>query len=226
MPRRFTKRTRKQKNTTKAAVSKLAKVVRRIMPEIKYSDTFSTAQQFNYSPTTNYTVQPLTGITQGDADVNERVGDTIFCKYMKIRGTLYNYHSEPFNCRIVICKIKQNIETVLTAASVGNALMESAYSTTVNAVEAPFDNDNSYGFNVLYDRRYCVNPMASNGSTGAVWGQARPFTINLPLNFKSEFFQAGTGSTHNGIAIFFISAAAANVYQYASYTIRTTYTDV
>lgn len=218
------KRRNRFKKSTAAKVRTLAKVVRTIMPEVKYSDMYATAQYFQNTPTSAYVIQPLTNITQGYADVNERVGDTIHLKYMKIKGSLINNDTNPLNCRIIVVKVKQNIETLINSANAGNAIMESAYSTTINAVEAPYDNDNSGGIVKLADRRFVLNPSVSAGNAATVWPQVRPFSMNIKLNCKSEFLQGGTSSTKNGIFIFFISTGySAN--QFCTYVIRTTYLD-
>lgn len=218
------KRRNRFKKSTAAKVRTLAKVVRTIMPEVKYSDMFSVSQYFQNTPTSAYVIQPLSNITQGDSDVNNRIGDTIHLKYMRIKGSFINNDTIPLNCRIIVVKVKQNIESLLTGASVGNAIMESAYSTTVNAVEAPYDNDNSGGIVKLADRRYVINPSVSAGNAATVWPQVRPFSMNIKLNCKSEFLQGGTTSTKNGIFIFFISSGY-SAYQYCTYVIRTTYLD-
>lgn len=223
-----TRRYKKLKKRTKdlaSRVDQLAKVVKQNRPELKYSDYFTIAQYFNYSPTVSYVSNPFANISQDLLDVNARVGDKIFVKNVHIHGQLHNLDNVPFIGRIVAVLVKNNSEGLLTTANFGNLFQESAYTNTVNMVHAPFDWDNRGNFKVIYDKRFVMNPLTTHGSTGAAIESARNFDIKLKINKEVAFFQGGTAQTKNALFLLFLGHRAATSNQWFEYVQRTTFVD-
>lgn len=220
------RRVKRLKKTLAKKVAKLAKAVRLQKPELKYSDTVATAQQWNYTPTSSYVFDPLAAITVGTSDVGNRIGDTIFLKSIKMRGTIYLGTASPFVGRFVLILIKSNMESLLTTTNVGNLIMESAYSSTTNAVNAPYDNDNRFGYKVLVDKKIIINPSANLNGVNTSMVQARNFYISKRINKEVEFWQGSSTVTKNWIVGFFLTDAAATASNVLSYTSRLRYTDV
>lgn len=219
------RKTWKRKATKrKALVSKvttLARKVRQLKPEPKYGDLNVIGQTFNYTPTSSYVQLLTSGMSQGDTDYNNYTGDSIFMKNLRIRGQFYNVTNTYQQMRIVVVCVKNNMEGLITTANIGNLVMESAYSTTANALNAPLDNDNKHGVTVLYDRKFTINPQLGSATNSYV---SRPFYLNLRINRQLQFQSGGIVPTKNGIYLFFISDVASN--GYLNYLARYTYTDV
>lgn len=212
---------KKSKKTTAKKVQTLAKKVRQLTPELKYSDLNVIGQTFNYTPTASYVQNVFTPLSQGDSDANNYTGDEIFVKNIKIRGVFYNTTTNYQVMRIVLVCVKQNMEGLITTANIGNLVMESAYSSTANAINAPLDNDNRHGVTVLYDKKIIMNPNLSSATTSSV---ARVWNHTFKINKMVQFQNGGNIPTKNGLYLFFIADNA--VLGYLNYVSRLTYTDV
>lgn len=215
-----------RKKTLAKKVATLAKVVRMRKPELKYSDTVATAQQWNYTPTSSYIFDPLSAISIGTSDVSGRIGDTIHVKSIRMKGTIYLGTASPFVGRFVLILIKQNMEGLLTTANVGNLVMESAYSSTTNAVNAPFDNDNRFGYKVLVDKKIIINPSANLNGINTSMVQARNFYVSKRIEKEVEYWQGSSYVTKNWLVGFFLTDAVASASNVISFTSRVRYTDV
>jgi len=202
-------------------VDTLVKKVRMMTPELKYSDINVVAQTFNWTPTSSYVQNLFTPFSQGDSDANQYTGDEIFVKNIRIKGTFYNVGGDANILRLVVVQVKNNMEGLITTTNIGNLVMESAYSSTANAVHAPLDHDNRYGITKIYDKRFTINPNLGSATVPYV---ARNLSINLKVNKKVQFQNGGNVPTKNGIYIFFISDRAAS--GYLNYISRMSYTDV
>lgn len=200
-------------------VAKLAKTVFQNRPESKYSDTVSTGQQFNNTPTVNYVFDPYSLITQGNTDLT-RNGDCIFVKNIQFRGTFYNGLITPMVVRFVMFNVKHAPEGLLTTTNIGNLLQESAYSTTINGVNAPIDHDNRSNFTKVYDRKFIINPIAVTATA------AKDFKLTLKINKEVQFLGAGVVASKNWLVGFWLSEGVASSSNIISYVARTTYTDV
>lgn len=216
---------RHAKKTLKEKVEKLSKIVLRNKPEVKYALMQLVGQNFNYSPTATYVSQPLTLISQGITDYVSRIGDTIFLKNINFKGCIKSYGSPGVTIRVVAVLIPKNIEGLITNTNVGNAVMDSDFSSTVNAVNAPSDNDNSYAARIIMDRRLVINPIGI-GNAATSFTVARLFNFNLKINKQVEYFHGGVYPVKNDIFIFWMSDAAANANLLIDGVAKLTYTDV
>lgn len=201
-------------------VQTLTKKVNQLKPEEKYSDLNVIAQTFGWTPTFSYVQNIFTPVSQGDSDANAYTGDEIYVKSLRMRGTFYNVGADANILRLVCVCVKQNMEGLITTTNIGNLVMESAYSSTANAVNAPLDHDNRHGVTILYDKKFYIN---SNGNATTPYA-ARVLNVNLKINKKIQFQNGGTVPTMNGLYWFFISDRAAS--GYLNYVQRINYTDV
>lgn len=227
-PRRYAQKKRYRTLNTRVLtkkVAKLSKAVRQAKPEVKYSYLELAGQQFNYSPTSSYVADPFSAITYGTGDKNSRIGDTIFVKSLKIKGTIYTSSASQTMLRIMAILVPKNLEGLVTTTNVGNMILDSDFSVTGNIVNAPLDNDNRFGVKILADRRININPI-SVGNAATAMQQCRPISVNLKLDKEVEYFHGGTTITKNQLFILFMSDIAAS----SSTTIygvgKLTYTDV
>lgn len=202
-------------------VERITKIVNRMKPETKYSDLDIVGQTFNWTPTSAYVQNIFSPLAQGSTDFNKYIGDEIYVKNFRLKGLMYNTTTSYLNYRIVVIKVRHNMENLLTTTNLGNLVMESAYSSTANALHAPLDHDNRHGVTVLYDRRFTLNPNLSSATTS---NQTKLHNINLNLNCKVSFAAGNAIPTKNGVYIFFISDSSSQ--GYFNYIARTSYTDV
>lgn len=216
---------RRKKVSLSAKVNKIAKTLKRQKPELKYTDVASSTQQFNYDPTVNYVWALLGNITQGTADVNSRVGDTIFVKSLTLSCTLYNSTYTPFNGRIIILRVRQNSENLITTTNLGNQFLESAYTGAAACVNAPYDNDNRNNFVVLMDHSFNINPSSNVNGVNTSMIQARHFKRTFRVNQRVEFFQGAAATTKNGLYALWLSDTTASASQVGNIVIRVHYTD-
>lgn len=226
MPRKYKRTAPAKRKTLKKKIAKIEKTIRMRKPEIKYSDTVATAQQWNYTPTSSYVFDPLSAISIGTSDVSGRIGDTIHLKSIRMKGTIYLGTASPFVGRFVLILVKQNMEALLTTTNVGNLIMESAYSSTTNAVNAPFDNDNRFGYKILVDKKIIVNPSANLNGINTSMVQARNFYVSKKIEKEVEYWQGSSTVTKNWLVGFFLTDAAATSSNVISFTSRLRYTDV
>lgn len=202
-------------------VKALATKVRRLSPETKYADLAVTGQTFNYTPTSSYVQNVTSMLAQGTGDANSYTGDQIFLKNIMFRCSIYNTSTSYQLYRLVLVCVKQNMEQLITIANIGNLVMESVYSSSANAVNAPLDNDNRHGVTILWDKRFVLNPNLSSATTS---NQALMFSRRIKVNKMLQFQNGGNVATKNSLFLFFISDAAASGYM--NYIARLSYTDV
>lgn len=210
-----------RKNKTAQAVRQIKKTLRQYKPEPKYGDLNVVGQTFNWSPTSSYVQNVTSGMSQGDTDYNNYTGDSIFMKRLKIRGQFYNVTGKYQTLRVVLVCVKNNMEGLITTSNIGNLVMESAYSTTANALNAPLDNDNRHGVSVLYDKKFTINTQLTTATSAY---NSMPFYMNLKINRQIQFQSGGIVPTKNGLYLFFIADEAST--GYLNYLARYTYTDV
>lgn len=215
---------RPYKKKLAAKVATLAKRVRAQAPENKYVDHTFTANQFNYTPTVSYAHDLTASVPVGTSDIS-RVGDNIRLKYIDIRGLLTNTTVNPFNGRIIVVRCKYNLESLITTTNAGNLIMDSNYSSGVNAYNAPLDNDNSYGIKVLWDYRFNINPSSNLSGVSTSMTQQRMFRKRIPINANVEYYHGTTTNVKNGIYAFLISESATSTGQYVHWVARMHYID-
>lgn len=212
---------KKYKYNLKAKVLKLAKIVRRNKPEVKYGDLAISGQAFNYTPTSSYVINMFSSFSQGNTDNSSYQGDEIFVKNVKIQFSFYNTTTSYQLYRLIMVQVLRNSEGLITTSNLGNLFMESAYSVSANAVNAPLDNDNRHGFKVLWDKRFIMNPALSSATAS---NQALMFKKTLIINKPVSFMAGGTIPAKNGLYLLCISDAAASGYM--NFVSRMHYTDV
>lgn len=214
-------RMKTQARTTLARkYKKLNRKVNRLIPESKYSDVVVTGQTFNYTPTTAYVQNLFINMTQGDSDLNQFEGDEIYVKNIRLKSMLYNTTTSLNVVRFVLVCVKNNMEGLITNANIGNLVMESTYSSTLNAINAPLDHDNRHGVQVLYDRKFVLNPRLSTATTAT---SAMPFDHTFKINKKISFQGGNNLPTKNGLYFFFLSDSAS--VSYMTYIARINFTD-
>nr|QMP82099.1 MAG: Cap protein [Polar freshwater circular DNA virus] len=220
-----TRRRVKKGPTLAAKVANLSKMVKIDKPEMKYSDVNYSGQRWNWTPTSTYVSDIFAGISQGTGDVDRRLGDEINVHSLKLRMTVYNNGATPFTGRLVGIRVKHNAESLITTTNIGNMVMESAYSSTANAVNAPFDHDNSSNFVKIFDRRFVINPQTTNAVANTALGGNLFIQKTFKINKRIQFFQAAATNTHNGVYFFFLSDQADGGERFSYGVLRINYTD-
>lgn len=151
---------------------KAYKMARRLMDstniEYKELQTLSSSQTPPYSGT----IYTLNTVAQGD-DFNQRIGDSIKCQNLTLRGKILpppSSNAAEF-IRLTIFWDKQNVITT------GGQLWNNAGGTL-----APFSQkteDTKYQSKVLYDRTWKLIPNTDN--------DAQQFTVVLPINMHTHY---------------------------------------
>lgn len=224
--RTFKKRHFKRRPTLKRKVARIARVLRHNAPELKYDTYGVTGQQFNNSPTTSYTTDITSQVSQGLGDSGARIGDRIFLKRLMFRMKITSTVADIVHFRLVVARFKQNISGSVSLASLGNAIMDQTYSGTENAVNAPYNYDNKKTNKILYDKVWSLAPTAGDPTvSGVAFPTGKHMNINIPCNFPVEYFNGGTTAATNQVVMFFISNRAAASTFWTDLTLRMYYTD-
>lgn len=214
---------KKKPKTLSQKVNRLTRIVKRNVPEVKYTDASDVGQQFYYDFLTSYLVSPLSNISQGTADVNQRIGDKIRVLSQVCKFTLRNQLFAPMNVRLVCFQLLNNPDGTITKASVGNLYIASSYMGGYNAINAPQDYDNRKAFKKLYDKTFCLNP--ATGTSGAPIQYTKEVHVNLNKIGAIQYVGAGTAISKGEIFWAFITDTTNSASQICSYVIRTFYTD-
>lgn len=214
---------KRRNKTTAAKVKTLARKVRAIAPESKYADINITNQAFNYDPTFSYVQNLFSGMAQGLGDTNSYTGDEIYHKGFRMSGIIYNNSALPLMGRIVLVKLKQNMEGLITTTNIGNLVMESAYTGGTNAPNCFLDNDNRKGVTILRDWKFTINPGNGVGNAATTFPTAVRFSRYVKTGFKVGFRAGGNVPATNGLYLFFIGDTTANGLM--NYVLRHHYTD-
>lgn len=225
--RRFSRKRRfsKRKKSLSKRVKKVERAVRRARPEVKYVEYAQGVQLFDWTGTSSYVTDLMAGISQGTTDYGERIGDRIRVLGMMIKMTLYNNSTYQFIGRIVVFKLKDNPDAIISTASLGNLVLESAVLGTSNAVNAFRDFDNAGAFTILWDKPFVVNVGGTSGSSGTAIPTARHIRHYIRCNFDVQYKAATSYTTKNGLYIMFLADTANTNVHYAAYNARIYYVD-
>lgn len=213
-----------RKKTLAKKVAFLAKIVRGNKPEIKWSEATANGASFNYNGSIS---QPLTGISQGYTDYNQRVGDSLTVKSMKIQMyfTMSGTTTGQIN-RVIVFQIKHNPDGAIGVASYINLVLHSTDVGTSFAPLALYDHDNRDSYRILHDSSFVMNYSSSPGTSASNNTQFHRKFINVKIPAVGrtiEYYNAGTTITKNEICILVISNSSTN--QNYSYTCQTLYGD-
>lgn len=147
-------------------------------PEVKHVDAF-------YAATATYAgtlTSMISGMAQGTGDSDNRIGDIIHCKNLRINGTVQinNDATQPQFVRIVIYidkagKNYTNWSDIYTLSGTANA------SRAMKAYDQRFDTK------TIFDTLLSFSP---NGQ------EAQVFNLNIPLNHQ-VVFNAGSSTVIN-----------------------------
>lgn len=213
---------KKKKNTLTNKVDKLVKQVKLTKPELKYSESSVLTQRFNNDPLASYIAVPLEVISQGLLDINNRVGDQISIRSHTLRVIINHNVASAVSFRIVCLQFKQNIESLVTTASIGNMIFDSNYTGTDFMPICPYDYDNKKAFKVLYDKHFTCNP---NDPTTNQWQRVITCKIKKPSH-NVTYFHGATTITKGGLYWFFLTDQnGLSAASYASCIYRTYYYD-
>lgn len=227
MAKRTRMRTKKKgKTPITTRVQRLEKKMAAQTPETKYYEQSSTnnpiTNDFNAMQT------PLRNIGQGDSDVGERVGDTLYIKSVNYRMRVFlAAGASAKQLRVIWFTFKNNPDSLTTAyATTGNFLMESALANTTEAPLAPYDWDNNGKgtFKVHYDRLFNITP--NNGAAVATYGSYHIFNfrIRLPRQYRKVQYSAGSAYVTKNELFMLIIGPDDNTMVY-DWVGRVTYTD-
>lgn len=225
MPRRFKKRTYKRKQTLTKKVDMLSKYIRRTAPEIKWSQTRAAATAF--TGWSGFIVSPLSNITLGSSDFDNRIGDSIRLRNIKFGMQLDpNSSVTTTNFRVIVCQFKNNPDAVIGIASQINLILHSASVGTINAVNAPYDKDNRDSYRVLKDFIVRCDPVPGPGNSASMGSANKLVQFNIPFKASNNVvdYIAG-GSTISKNELFIIVLSQLGVTNYVSYDIVSYYTD-
>lgn len=191
---------RKGRKTLAAKVAKLTKMVRVAKPEIKHYDLSGTLIPDN-NPTVAFT--PYRNLVQGSGDFQNRIGDKIMAKTMRIRTTwALTAGAVGRRCRMIAFTYKYNPDAVTTSLSTIINLYLS--SSTLNSSLAPLaylDWDNKGSFHTLYDKSRTISNISDLTSPYHKWD----FTIKIPTASRPvHFVNNGSTVSRNELFVFLI----------------------
>ena len=186
-----------QKNRTAMSVNQRKKFYRGAQ-ELKFVDrqkTFTASNSVILYGASTDTVLP----SQGAGD-SERIGRTISCKSLHIRGQCVIPATNDFAEGSTILRLVVGVDTQcngsdITVADVFDAGVETALIT--NRFR---QLDNVYRIKILYDKVISVNSQAAqgNGTTRSSYQTKRNWYANIPLGFKTHF--SGTTTNTSNVA--------------------------
>lgn len=181
--RRGGKIVRRRKMTTiKEEIRSIRKQLVQRKPETKWALKLSTtAADYTFA---NYN-SVLDGISQGIADYNNRIGDSITLKTynLKMRIDTPTTFTFPVVYRVLVFQVKDNPDHTISNVSYPALLLHDA--SVVSTTYAPFaffDWDNHKSFHVLYDKMYTAQP--GTGNTAGL-NCAKSIVINKTFHFKN-----------------------------------------
>lgn len=212
--------TRKRKQTLTTKVNKLAKVIKRNKPEVKYSTDYASVLLDN-NPTGS--LFPYRLISQGILDINNRIGDNIYVRNIKIQGNLFMAaNASPSIVRTIAFVYKKSPDVVITSfATLINLYLNSTTMNTNQSVNAFRDWDNTSSFATLYDRKQLLAPADSSVSMTKPYN----FSFKIPEAYRNvKYYNGGVYPTQNELIIAFITDTD-SIVTYI-YTYQMTYTDV
>lgn len=210
--------------TLVAKVNALERKMKGFKPETKWAIATATQATFNYAGSIS---QPLTGISQGTADFNNRIGDSLQLKGIRLdmifqmQGTAAGQVN-----RVIVFQYKDNPDGAIGVASYINLLLQSSELSTARAPLAPYDHDNRASFRVLYDKTFAMNYASAPGTSASNNTQMVHKRIHLKLPKAARdvhYFNAGTSITKNELCILVLSDQSTN--QYYTYNCAMYYTD-
>lgn len=214
---------RRFKRTLKAKVNRLARVVRAIKPELKYVLTSATLSAYDdYSSMIDLYPQ----IVQGLGDSGYRIGDKITMKNINMRFSIQTpIASGDAAVRFIWFIYKNNPDAVVTNfVTIGNMLMNSAFSNSPDAINSPYDYDNFKNFKIIKDRTYHI-PTSNSTQLGTPVASQQWHTMrfSVPKAHKTvQYFQAGTTVCKNQLLLLCIPSVD-NIQ--VRYTLQGTYID-
>lgn len=204
-------------------VRRLARIVRTLKPEVKYSQGGVTSHAITND--FDSMVMPTDTISVGPGYFDERIGDQIRLRSFRIRGhfTLLAGHGAR-HIRMIAFFYKGNPDSVVTTPiSIGNFIMDSVWSNTNLAPYAFYDWHNNKVFDVVYDKLYFIQP---NNQLATPVDSLMPFSVKLKIpnaRRKITFYQGGSEVVDNKLFVMFITNADSRCT--ATYNYRMTYTD-
>lgn len=220
---RVYRRRKTRKGGLAKKVAKLAKMVRVQRPESKWSTYNATSTAF--TGTSGIIISPLTGIAQGTADFNARIGDQITLKNMRVGMQVANNNAT--NSIIVRCVVfahKSNPDGVIGIASQLNLFLHSASILAGIAPYASYDHDNRSAYHVYKDFVFTIDPVPGAGSSASMANVFKKVHFKIPLKgIRAEYSTATTTLTKNEIFVLLLTDSGGS--QNVAYTIETNYTD-
>ena len=199
MSNKFKSRPYKPKAQAKTKVDKrqdkvISRIVKQFKPEQKYQDLTAGA----VSPSWNGVAYSAIVVGQGTSDKN-RIGDQITITRIRFRWNVgYTSASLASNqFRMVIYRDK----TATIGTTVTNVL-DNNLVATVNACQAPYEEDKRMNFEILYDKTVLLDTVSRFAAQGSY-----DHTFKTP---KLMQYDAGTNTPNKGaIYIMFITDALA-----------------
>lgn len=223
MPRTKGSTTKKRTYKKKGAVKKLTEKVNKLYRSVenKYWEVSGIGALPTNDP--GLAVRPYGTITQGDADIGERVGDKIAVSKVHFHTT-WNLAAGAAGrkCRIVAMIFKNNPDAITTSgATIWNLCMESAQANSLNVVNGFRDHDNMKAFSVIMDKPFVLNA----GDSAVVTSKSVNFTLSIPKRYQQiQYVSAGTTISRNELLVWFVQEADTAVD--INYVCRFDYTDL
>lgn len=136
---------------------------------------------------------------QGSENLNppNRVGDSIFCKYIDYKLILYNFNDRPnLLYRILILKIKPDTPTVSNPT---------LHPQSVSQIVSPVDYENSQIISVVYDRVINTERNISITSGPTIRDTKTYWSHRLKVNQKIKY-EDGANAARNFTYAFWVCA--------------------
>jgi len=217
--KKYGRRRGKKKSVIKKLTEKVNRITRSIEP--KYWEISGIGALPTNDP--SLAVRPYGTISQGDADVGERIGDVLSVSKVHFHTT-WNLAAAAAGrkCRIVAMIFKHNPDAVTTATStIWNLCMESAQANSINVVNGFRDHDNMSGFSVIMDKAFVLNASDS----AVITSKSINFTLNIPKKYRQvHYVNNGTLISRNELLVYFVQEADTAVD--INYVCRFDYTDM
>jgi hypothetical protein len=152
---------------------------------------------------TFYTVSPYQLLTQG-TDKNQRVGNEIFLRYIRLRGLIGNSSNMPEVKYRVLCVASNKLYTGSTpqnwngvgsvsASWIPDQLFLPGYGVLYNAL---IDNQNTNHV-VLVDKKLTIRSDTAGATAGSVSVKTIPFDVTCKIMKRVVFAQSGAGLLRN-----------------------------
>lgn len=132
------------------------------------------------------------GFGIGTGDYGARIGDKITAKWLKFKSI---WDLSPgiggVAARIIVFVMKANPDAIANSwITIYNLYQESAFSNSLNVVNANKDYDNKSNFVTLYDKKVVMNPTTETLTTSKAWD----FDIRIPPALQNVQYFSGSGS--------------------------------